>query len=104
MSRTIWARHSGATLAARMSATAACVYVLLLLPSFVFSAPGPIVTISVTNADVREVLAQMASQAGVKIVPDPSVTGQVTITLKRVPLRDALRKVLAPLGFEANKV
>jgi len=40
----------------------------------------------------------------VKIVPDPSVTGQVTITLKRVPLRDALRKVLAPLGFEANKV
>lgn len=81
-----------------------CALLLVLLPATALAASGPTVTLSVTNTDVREVLSQMARQAGVKIVPDPAVTGQVSITLRGVPLREALKRVLTPLGFEANKV
>ncbi|MCU0650656.1 MAG: TonB family protein [Candidatus Omnitrophica bacterium] len=61
--------------------------------------PIPPVTKSFSNADVRDVLHEISSQTGVKIIPDESVQGKISIDLKKVDLEGALRLVLSAGNF-----
>jgi type II secretory pathway component GspD/PulD (secretin) len=54
-----------------------------------------------TDTDLRQVLQDIATQAGVIIVPNDMVNGPVSCELKDVPLDRALEIVLAGSGFVA---
>ncbi|MHC4122475.1 MAG: hypothetical protein ACYSSI_02790 [Planctomycetota bacterium] len=51
------------------------------------------------DTELRQVLQDIASQAGVSIIPDQTVTGLVTCELKDIPLERALEIVLAGTGY-----
>jgi len=62
----------------------------------------PITNTFVDN-DIRGALQTLASQAGVVIIPDETVTGLVTADLKAVPLETALEIVLAGTPYVVKK-
>jgi type IV pilus assembly protein PilQ len=51
------------------------------------------------DTPLREALQTIATQAGVTIIPDATVTGTVTAELQEVPLESALEMVLAGSGY-----
>jgi MSHA biogenesis protein MshL len=57
-------------------------------------------SLSVRDADLKEVLFAFAKDNGVNIVVDPDVFGKVTVDLKQVTLAAALEALLRPLDLE----
>lgn len=64
----------------------------------------PLVTNVFIDTDVREVLQDVATQVGVPILCDDTVTGIVSLELNEVPLEKALEMILAPLGLTYTKM
>ncbi len=61
---------------------------------------GPKVALRFTNANVRSVVRAIANIAGVNVVFDPEVKGQVNVDFKNpVYWKDALKAVLEPLNL-----
>lgn len=52
------------------------------------------------DQDIRDVLRAVAKAYDLNIFPYPEVKGKVTVSLHRMPVLDALRNILQPLGFE----
>ena len=52
------------------------------------------------DQDIRDVLRAVAKAYDLNIFPWPEVKGKVTVTLHRMPVLDALRNIVEPLGFE----
>ncbi|MBC7216785.1 MAG: hypothetical protein H5U36_01120 [Candidatus Caldatribacterium sp.] len=65
---------------------------------------APLVTNVFIDTDVREVLQDVATQVGVPILCDDTVTGIVSLELNEVPLEKALEMILAPLGLTYTKM
>ncbi len=55
------------------------------------------------DTELRQVLQDISSQAGVTIIPDQTVTGLITCELREVPLEKALEIVLAGTGYVVKK-
>lgn len=51
------------------------------------------------ETDVREAIQSLASQAGVVVVLDDTVRGEVTCTLENETFEQALKRILLPLGY-----
>ncbi len=60
-------------------------------------------SLSVRDADLKEVLFAFAKDNGINIVVDPKVDGKVTVDLKKVTLNAALESILKPLDFEYHQ-
>jgi len=56
------------------------------------------------DTDIRQALFDVAAQAGVTIIPDESVGGNISVDLKEVPLDSALELMLAPGGFVYEEI
>jgi len=56
-------------------------------------------TINLQNADIKTILRSVADFSGRNIVSSPAVEGQVTVSLRDVPWREALSVILAAYGF-----
>ena len=65
-------------------------------------ARGARISLSTKDADLVEVLRAFARLAGVSLVLDPSVRGQLTVELVDVPWEDALKVILATHGLGAE--
>lgn len=63
-----------------------------------------IVTLSVRGADIKDVLLMLTEQSGINLVPDETVTGQVTIDLKDVEIMEALRTLTIAYGYNFNMI
>ncbi len=63
-----------------------------------------LITLSVKDGDVRDVLKMMGEQSGLNIVPDSSVSGKVTLTLTDVTAEDALQALLKVYHYNYEKV
>ncbi len=61
--------------------------------------PSPLVTNVFYETDIREALRDLSAQTGVKIIPDETVQGIISVELKETPLEDALKIILAPGGY-----
>lgn len=62
--------------------------------------PGPRpVTVDLKGADIRDVLKILAELGGVNIIADPSVRGEVSLTLKAVPVTEAVELVTLATGL-----
>lgn len=66
--------------------------------------PGRPVTIELKGADVRDVLKILAELGGVNIVSDPSVRGEISLSLKAVPVTDAVELVTRATGLDYRYV
>lgn len=68
---------------------------------------GPLdcrVTIELKGADVRDVLKILAELGNVNIVSDPSVRGEISLSLKEVPIADAVELVTRATGLAYRHV
>lgn len=65
---------------------------------------APLVNMTVTNAEVRDVLTALASVGQVSIVADDSVTGKITIQLRQVSFENALTLVTKTKGLAYQQV
>jgi hypothetical protein len=61
--------------------------------------PGESVTLSSNMVDVRALIAILAEAAGLSLVVDPEIEGQMSVNLVDVPARDALAIVLDQAGL-----
>ena len=64
----------------------------------------PLISNVFFESDLRQALADIATQAGVTIIPDNTVQGSVTAELKEVPLERALEMVLQVGGYTFAKM
>lgn len=58
------------------------------------------VTLRSEGTDLRSLLLGLSKQTGINIVLDDEVTGTVSAFLNDVPVLEALKRIIQPLGFE----
>lgn len=54
------------------------------------------------DQEIRDVLRAIARAYNMNIFPYPDVKGKVTVTLHRMPVMDALKLIVQPLGYELS--
>jgi type II secretory pathway component GspD/PulD (secretin) len=64
---------------------------------------GPLVSNVFQDTDLRQAIADVAAQANVNIIADPSVAGLVSVELKKVTVDKALDLLLAGTGYQVQK-
>jgi len=64
----------------------------------------PLITNVFYETELREAMAAISAQSGINIISDPTVYGFVSLELIDVPFEEALRRILAPLGFTFRKM
>ena len=57
-----------------------------------------LVSPSAVDYDVRQVISDLSAQSGVSLLMDDSLNGTVSITADKIPLTEALEKILLPIG------
>lgn len=60
---------------------------------------GPFVSIELRDVEIRDVLRAMGQEHGINIIADDTVVGKVTVSLREVPLWDALDSILKSKGY-----
>jgi len=60
---------------------------------------GPLVSIELRDVDVKEVMRAIGQEHGINIIVDDTITGKVTVSLREVPLWDALDAILKSKGY-----
>ena len=77
---------------------------VVIAPPSLPIAPGALISLSVKDADLVEVVRSLARIAGLNLVLDPSVRGTVTAELTNVPWDRALAVILKinGLGMELD--
>ena len=65
---------------------------------------SPLVTNVFYETDIREALRDISAQTKIRIIPDETVQGVISVELKDVPLEEALRMILAPGGYTFRKM
>lgn len=64
----------------------------------------PVLYLNLADADVKAVLETMGKKGGMNLVIDDSVTGKVSLSLKGVPLDEALNLVLKTKSLAARRL
>ena len=72
-------------------------------PNLLLAPEVPLITNTFIGTDLIEVLQDIASMAGIPIIPDETVVGYVTAELQDVPLETALEIVLAGTPYVVKK-
>ncbi len=78
-----------------------CVFILIIMSFAVCE--ERLITINAKDTDIIEVLRILSQQAGVNIVPDASVKGEITVNIKDVTLDVALERILEANGYTYQK-
>lgn len=79
---------------------------LCLLFSFSLTLPAaaaPMVTMSVVDADVRDVLTGLATIGKVNVVIDDSVSGKISVNFKNIPFESALDTIIRSKGLSMHR-
>lgn len=64
----------------------------------------PLITNVFYENEIKEALAAISAQTGINIITDQTVYGFVSLELIDVPFEEALRRILAPLGFTFRRM
>jgi type IV pilus assembly protein PilQ len=57
------------------------------------------ISVEFRNTPIEDVIRIMAQQADIDVIKSPAVTGTATVTLRNVPLEEALNNILAAHGY-----
>lgn len=60
---------------------------------------GPPISMELRDVELRDVLRALGQEHGLNIIIDEKVTGKVTVSLRNVPLWDAIDSILKDKGF-----
>jgi len=60
---------------------------------------GPPISIELRDVDLSDVLRALGQEHGINIIVDEKVTGKVTVSLRNVPLWDAIDSILKGKGY-----
>ncbi len=60
---------------------------------------GPAVSIELRDVELKDVLRALSQEHRINIIVDESVTGKVTVSLRNVPLWDAIESILKGKGY-----
>ena len=66
-------------------------------------AAAPMVTMSVVDADVRDVLTGLATIGKVNVVIDDSVTGKISVNFMNIPFESALDTIIRSKGLSMHR-
>jgi type IV pilus assembly protein PilQ len=75
-----------------------------LVQAQVWEEDQPLVSNVFYDTDLRQAIADVAAQAGVSIIMDETVQGLITVEILDLPLDDALRRMLSPLGYTFRRM
>jgi len=62
-----------------------------------------LISLSLRDAEIKEVLLALAKKSDFNIIVDPDVSGTVTVDLKKVALNEVLESLLIPLNLEFHQ-
>jgi type II secretory pathway component HofQ len=60
---------------------------------------GPLVSVELRDVEIKEVMRAIGQEHGINVIVDDSITGKVTVSLRQVPLWDALDSILKSKGY-----
>jgi len=60
---------------------------------------GPLISIELRDVDLSDVLRALGQEHGINIIVDEKVTGKVTVSLRNIPLWDAIDSILKGKGY-----
>lgn len=87
----------------RQAAAAILLAIGLLLTAPVLAQDSKLVSNVFSETDLRQAIEDIAAQAGVNIIADPSVQGVVSATLENATIDDALKLLLAGTEYQVQK-
>ena len=62
-----------------------------------------LIDLNARNAKINDVLVMLSEQSGLNIVPDPTVQGKITINLKGVEFKEAIKTLTMAYGYQFKK-
>jgi type IV pilus assembly protein PilQ len=84
------------------------IILLICLFSSIFSlysyAETSLVSLSVRNANIEDVLMMLTEQSGINLVPDKELKGKVTLNLKGVKIQEALQALTKAYNYQFKKM
>jgi type II secretory pathway component GspD/PulD (secretin) len=80
-----------------------CLYFLIAFALPAQVAAAPMVTMSVVDADVRDVLTGLATIGKVNVVIDDSVSGKISVNFKNIPFESALDTIIRSKGLSMHR-
>ncbi len=60
---------------------------------------GPLISIELRDVELRDVMRALGQEHGINIIVDEKVTGKVTVSLRNVPLWEAIDSILKGKGY-----
>lgn len=69
-------------------------------PPSATQANDPLVSLNLVRSDIGDALRLLAQEGGINIVVGPEVKAEVSVSLKNVPVRQALRSLVEANGFK----
>lgn len=60
---------------------------------------GPLVSIELRDVELKDVLRALSQEHRINIIVDDSITGSVTVSMRNVPLWDAIESILRSKGY-----
>jgi len=63
-----------------------------------------LVSLSVRNANIEDVLVMLTEQSGINLVPDKELKGKVTLNLKKVKVQEALEALTKAYDYQFKKM
>ena len=80
-----------------------CLYFLIAVALPSQAAAAPMVTMSVVDADVRDVLTGLATIGKVNVVIDDSVSGKISVNFRNIPFESAIDTIVRSKGLSMHR-
>jgi len=75
------------------------IYLIMISLNAVADDRGPAVSLELRDVELKDVLRAIGQEHRINIIVDESATGKVTVSLRNVPLWDAIESILKGKGF-----
>ena len=80
-----------------------CLSLLLVVALPSQASAAPMVTMSVVDADVRDVLTGLATIGKVNVVIDDSVSGKISVNFRNIPFESAIDTIVRSKGLSMHR-
>ena len=80
-----------------------CLLLLLVVALPSQASAAPMVTMSVVDADVRDVLTGLATIGKVNVVIDDSVSGKISVNFRNIPFESAIDTIVRSKGLSMHR-
>lgn len=79
---------------------ASCFLIILIMTANSFASDkGPLVSLELRDVELRDVIRAIGQEHGINIIVDEKITGRVTVSLRNIPLWDAIDSILKGKGY-----